>query len=182
MANILGTNTYITTEDARIYADENGLELPADDTQLELLLRQASKLIDRRWGNRFLGFKAVPSQPMAWPRIVTNTFRAQGEEWLFTMDSDGNPRSFSGLQPEVAEATVEVAAMLNDDKLIIEERTLYDQPAPAIASEKSELDVLKEEVQYASPHGHKVDHFWKIKLILRPLLSVATGPKLARGA
>ena len=112
----IGTDTYISLADARQYCVDNGLNsLPEDDAIAEALLKRAAKAIDRRWGNRFIGMKHTISQKMAWPRDVniSGTFRSQGENWLYTLDSDGNPRLFNDIPVEVGEAQVEMALLID---------------------------------------------------------------------
>lgn len=60
-------DSYITLADARVYAANYGLTLPADDTEAEIALRQGCAYIELQEG-RYSGTRVSTSQALAWPR------------------------------------------------------------------------------------------------------------------
>lgn len=184
----VGTDTYITLADARAYANAFGLSGveagDPDDSQAvidadaaaEAKLKVAAKTLDRWFNNRYLGIKKIWTQPMAWPRNVglLGTYQGDGETWNYTLDSDGNPRDFSGIPVELGEAQVELVALIQDglDPLA--------QIESAITQSLDRLDVLISERHYEK--SYRVDPQYRIKLILRPLLTTNYGLKATRGA
>jgi hypothetical protein len=176
MAITLAVDTYIEVADALQYAEDNGLDIGSGDENTESLLKQATKFIDRKYGNRFLGFKAVGDQPLYWPRVVTSTFAYRGELWAYTLDSDGNPRLFNGIQPELGQAVVEIAAML------AQQIDIYSQPNPILQSATYKVGDLESVEAYKSSTGHQVNQFYKVDIILRPILKNAFGVQMVRGA
>lgn len=170
----LAVDTYVTVAEARAYAEDNTLSLPDSDDELERLLKNGSKFLDRKWGRSYMGQKAEAKQTMGWPRRITRQPAHRGEFLNYTTDADGNPRDFNGLQPELKEAVTELAAMM------YAEASLYDQPTPALTSETTKLDVLTTQVAYETAHA--ADPFYKIRMILRPLLTAPTGITIVRGA
>lgn len=171
MALIIFTDTYISLDDARTYVADNGLtdSFPADDTEAETLLRRAAKAIDRKYGQHFLGFKSVVGQPMAWPRIMTT-----GEVYALEVDSDGNPRNFSVIQPELGEAQVELAILMNDGASVL---TQQDGALTNILTKAGDVESQK---TYSAPF--QASDFYGISLILRPLLERQVGISCTRGA
>lgn len=178
MAITVGTDTYISVEDARTYAVANDLELPSEDADLELLLKRATKALDRRFGARYIGTKHTHDQPLAWPRDVSlvGTYRGTGESWNYTVDSDGNPRVFGSTIPvEMAEGTVEMAVCIDENKNPLE---------PNLAPYKSKevtLGDLSSKYEYASAQA-PLSSFNTVYVVLRPLLKKNTGIAMTRGA
>jgi hypothetical protein len=178
MALTLGTDTYISLEDARTYCTNMGVgPLPTEDADAEALLKRAAKALDRRWGNRFIGVKSSLSQAMAWPRdvAVTGAYRGQGESWAYTLDSDGNPRDFNSIPVEMGEAQVEMALFIEagEDPL--------QQNAPTMSEYSVTVDVISETKKYA--HSYQQPAFYNVLVILRPLLVPTSGSISAtRGA
>ena len=177
MSLTLGVDTYISYTDAVAYATANGLQgFPTEESDGEVLLRRAAKAIDRRWGNRFLGEKQLVTQSLAWPRYVASTYRphGQGETLGWTYDSDGNPRDFSGIPPELGEAQVELAV------LIANSLDPLQQVENAVTESTKKLGDLESTKKYASPYASTP--FYSVMTILRPLLK-RTGQVVAtRGA
>ncbi len=60
-------DSYITLADARIYAANYGLTLPANDAEAEIALRQGCQYIELQEG-RYSGSRVSTSQALAWPR------------------------------------------------------------------------------------------------------------------
>lgn len=179
MALIVGTNSYISLVDAQTYAAQNGLTLGANDAATETLLLQATTAMDRIYGNRYLGQKQTEGQPLGWPRLVSNYQNPHYEgEWSYvTVDSDGNPRDFSGLQPETAWAQVELAALQQAGT------DPYAQPNPTLKRLKQKVSSLEEDKEFANAQGFQVDPLYRVTLVLRPLLRVSTGSiPITRGA
>lgn len=170
----IAIDTYVTLTEARDYALNNDIDLPSDDSELELLLKRSTKFIDRKFGNQFMGYIATPGQPLAWPRLVTNVFSYKGEVWNYTMDADGNPRDFSNIPKELKEAVIETSVLLDTIDV-------YAQPNAAVTSEMVKVGELTSQTAYANATGYRADPLYLIKLILRPLINPNTGLKLSRG-
>lgn len=58
-------NSYASVIDLRAFADSRGFIIPADDAECAQLLVQAMDYLE---GLEWRGERAVPSQPLAWPR------------------------------------------------------------------------------------------------------------------
>jgi len=174
----VGVDTYISLANAQAYASANGLTLGANDSATESLLKQATVALDRIYGNRYLGEKDTASQPLAWPRLVgSGRPHFEGESLYVTYDSDGNPRDFSGLQPETGYAQVELAAMVQASV------DIYAQPAPAVSAFTNRVASLEESKTLANAQGWQQNPLYKISLILRPLLENNSGSiSITRGA
>lgn len=179
MALIVGTNSYISLVDAQTYAAQNGLTLGANDAATETLLLQAATAMDRIYGNRYLGQKETDTQTLGWPRIVTNvSYPHYAGEWSYvTVDSFGNPRDFSGLQPETGYAQVELAALQQAGT------DPYVQPNPAVKKIKEKVSSLEQDREFANAQGYQADPIYKVTLVLLPLLRASTGSiPITRGA
>lgn len=179
MAITVGTNTYISLADARTYVAANGLTpLPLVDADAEALLTRATTTLDRVYGAKYLGSKEVATQSLAWPRFVGTGYpHDTGESLYVTYDSDGNPRDFSGLQPELGYAETELAVMLQAGV------DPYVQPTPYLSMERNKVSALEQEKQYKGAQGYRADPLYKISLILRPILELAVGTvSITRGA
>lgn len=162
MALIVGTDSYISETDAASYLAANGL--PALTTP-EALLRRATRALDVTYGARFIGAKRTSTQALLWPRQPDSRTVSNVDGLLFT-DSDGNYRDFGGIPREVAEATVEMASVMDRGT------DVYAQPEPMVIKQSFEVDVIKEQVEYA--RSYSTAPLYKITLLLRPLL-VAPG-------
>lgn len=179
MAITVGTDTYISLADARAYVAANALAaLPTDDTDAEDILKRAAVAVDRNYGNKFLGQKASITQSLAWPREFASAQPHGTGEWLYqNYDSDGNPRDFSGLQPETGYAQVELAVLINGGT------DVYAQPDPFLSQLRQKVSSLEEEKQFKAAQGYRTDPLYRITLILRPLLRTSTGAiPITRGA
>jgi len=182
MSLTVGVDTYISLADARTYVAVQGLTpLPILDADAEALLKRATIALDRNYGNRYLGIKVSETQTLAWPRnyinSVVNIPHFEGEWPYVVVDSDGNPRDFSGLQPETGYAETEMAVMLQANV------DLYAQPDPYLSQIRQKVSSLEEEKQFKGNQGYRVDPLYKITLILRPLLKTSTGSiPITRGA
>ena len=70
-------DSYITLADARVYAANYGLALPADDAEAEIALREGCQYIELQ-ESRYTGYRVSTSQALAWPRTdAVNGFGAQ---------------------------------------------------------------------------------------------------------
>lgn len=179
MAITVGTDTYISLADARTYVTANGLTpLPLVDAEAEALLKRATTTMDRIYGAKYLGSKANMTQYLAWPRFVGTGYpHSTGESLYVTIDSDGNPRDFNGLQAELGYAETELAVMLQAGV------DPYTQPEPFLSMERSKVSALEQEKQFKGAQGYRQDPLYKIGLILRPILELAVGSvSITRGA
>ena len=180
MSLTLGTDTYITLADARAYVTKFGLTpLPADDPTAEALLKRATSSLDRLYGNKYLGIIAEIGQPLAWPRQFASAPHGPGEWPLTDIDSDGNPRDFSGLQPETGWAEVELAVKIQAGV------DVFAQTKPTVVAETKKADVLEKSLTYSTSGGnvgYREMPLYNISLILRPLLTVVSAIPMTRGA
>lgn len=179
MAITVGTDSYISLADARTYVAANGLTaLPIVDADAEALLKRATTSLDRIYGAKYLGSKESMTQSLAWPRFVGTGYpHGTGESLYVTIDSDGNPRDFTGLQPELGQAETEMAVMLQAGV------DVYAQPEPFLSVERNKVSALEQEKQFKSAQGYRNDPLYKIALILRPILTSSTGQvSITRGA
>ena len=179
MTITVGTDSYISLADARTYVAANGLTpLPLVDADAEALLKRATTTMDRVYGAKYLGSKALMTQSLAWPRFVGTGYpHSTGESLYVTIDSDGNPRDFSGLQTELGQAETELAVMLQAGV------DPYVQPDPLLSMERNKVSALEQEKQFKNPQGYRTDVLYKISLILRPILVLSIGQvSITRGA
>jgi hypothetical protein len=154
MALIVGTNTYVDEATAAQYCSDFGLNTLAD---AENSLKQATVAIDRLYGGRWIGHKEQTTQPLAWPRIL------ETDNDIYVIDADGEWRDVNGIQPEVEQATVELAVLIENGF------DPYEQPAGGVVSESTQVaGAISTSVTYSSTY--KQARMFKIDLILRPLL------------
>lgn len=168
---VLGTNSYVDQSEADAYTADMGLDAITDD---QLLIR-ATKWVDRNYAGRFIGFRALNSQALNWPRA--SAVDVYSESGRISLDSDGNFIDLNSIPPSVKEAVIEVALLLQD------ESDVYAQPTPAVTEESTEIDVLKSTKKYSSPFQAKTAgdiDLYKIELILRPVLRAKGAIKLVR--
>lgn len=180
MTITVGINTYISLVDARAYIVDNAIltELPSVDAECERLLKQASKALDRLYGNRYLGFRQIATNILYWPRVFADARpHGEGEFRYIITDSDGNARNLYGIPYELGQATVELALMLENGE------DIYAQPNPFLTKEINKVDTLVAEREYKNTGNlYSIDPRYHIKLILRPLLRTDNmGVTLARG-
>jgi len=179
MTITVGTDTYISLADARAYVTATGLAaLPAVDADAEKVLKQATQTLDRLYAGKYLGMKATIAQTLQWPRTFAGMVPHGVGEWPYIyVDSDGNPRDFNNLQPELGFAEVELAVMTMAGV------DPYAQPDPFLSMERSKVSALEQEKQFKGTQGYRADPLYKISLILRPLLTQSTGSvAITRGA
>lgn len=176
MALVVGQNSYITLEDARAYAELFALDLPSDDVEAEKLLVRAVKSMDKKYAAQYIGYKKTIQQPLQWLRNIGefNTYRSEGELWGYTIDSDGNPRDFSTFPPELGEAQVEMAVLIQNGA------DPFAQSSPKATEASDSIGDLSTSRKYSKPYAE--DTFSRVKTILRPLLMVSVGLKATRGA
>jgi hypothetical protein len=111
MALTVGTDSYISLEDANTYLNGYHLSTDADmvawaalsDEHCEILLRRAARLIDRQ---PLRGVKALTTQSMAFPRAIATLYGSMnlntyfyGDEWFVQ----------SAVPEEVKQAQCEIA-------------------------------------------------------------------------
>lgn len=173
----VGVDTYISLADARTYCSDNALDaLPSDDAQAETLLKRAAKALDQIYGKNYIGQKKL-SSTLYWPRDFAYAQPHYTDEYIWIVDSDGNPRNdLASIPAELGPAQTEMAVKLQSGE------DVFAQPAPGLLSERSKLDVLETEKTYKSNTGYSNDPLYKIKLILRPLLvAPTTSVSITRG-
>jgi hypothetical protein len=159
MALTVGTDSYISDADAASYIALMGLDT-LDDA--EPLLRRATQAVDRLYGARFIGSKADSTQALLWPRIVPDG-----------IDADGNVRDFTSIPVELANATVELALLIQD------EANVFAQPEPQVTEQSVKVDVIQKTVKYAGTYAPNALH--SVVLVLRPLLASSASMRLVRG-
>ena len=180
MTITVGTDTYVSLADARAYITKNGLTpLPTVDADAEALLVRATFALDRIYGNRYLGMKRYITQNLAWPRLFAAGQPHGYNEWPYIIvDSDGNPRDFSALQPETAYATSELASMLTANPKF----DPYEQPKPVVNYQRDVLDGMEHQIRTTDGNSYRELPMYKITLLLRPLTSTPVGSsQLTRG-
>lgn len=64
---VAGANSYVSIADARIYAANRGVQLPANDDDVAAMLIKATDYLEAQ-GCRFKGRKVDCDQPLQWPR------------------------------------------------------------------------------------------------------------------
>lgn len=62
-----GANSYVSVADARIYAANRGVQLPAENDEVAAMLIAATDYLEAQ-GCRFKGRKVDCDQPLQWPR------------------------------------------------------------------------------------------------------------------
>lgn len=62
-----GANSYVSVEDARLYATARGISLPQEDAAVETLLIKAMDYLES-FSGRFVGCKVSRDQSLSWPR------------------------------------------------------------------------------------------------------------------
>ena len=72
-SGVAGANSYVSVADARTYAANRGIALPADDDELAAMLIQASDYLEAQ-ECRYQGDRTSSTQALAWPRtgVVLN--------------------------------------------------------------------------------------------------------------
>jgi hypothetical protein len=178
MTITVGVDTYISLADARSYATANGLTLPASNTDAENALKQATQTLDRLYAGKYLGMKATIAQTLQWPRTFAGMVPHGVGEWPYIyVDSDGNPRDFTNLQPETGFAEVELAASTTAGS------NPYAQPSPRVNFDRSLVGSLEKEIRTTDDNSYRVDPLFKVNVILRPILKNTTGSvPITRGA
>lgn len=163
----VGVDTYISLEDAETYIttyidDTFTIE---DDAAFEVLLRQATTVIDRLYGGRFIGTKETVDQTLQWPRIVDPE-----------QDSFGNVRDFTETPIELGQATCELALLMDDDV------DPYAQLSAPVVKRSIEVDVIKSSYEVLSGSYERTDPLYKVTTVLAPVLvSSASSMRLVRG-
>lgn len=66
-SNVPNANSYIDVDFARSFAIGYGLDLPADDSAVEILIRKAMNKVESYW-NDFQGERTYSDQSLSWPR------------------------------------------------------------------------------------------------------------------
>lgn len=177
---VVGTDTYITLDDARTYAATYSYtQLPTDDTVADKLLRQATLALDRIYGNRYIGTKQQSNQSLYWPRVFGSENTYEAEFGFVIVDSDGNPIQFDVIPENLGWAEVELALLQQAGV------SLYAQPPAAIIKERDKIDVLETESTYGvrgSGTPWSEQPLYNVTLILRPLLKPVGQYQTYRGA
>lgn len=143
---LVNANSYIAIVEARAYANDRGLILPAADPDLEKLLIKAMDFIEAMAGE-FQGVKTSPNQALQWPRsdVVLDGY---------PFDSHALPKTL-----KLAQSQLVTDANLQD--------LMPSGSGKEVVSEK--VDVI--EIQYAqSGSTNPQPIFTKAKALLKPLL------------
>lgn len=109
---VKNANSFIDLEDARDYADQNGLSLPESDDELStLLIRSATWLRGKNWKGTVVAF----DQPLPWPRNIS---LSGASRWNFGKI----PNNFVPF--DILYAQVEMAALMHggEDPFAVLER------------------------------------------------------------
>ncbi len=152
MVLVVGTDTYISANDADTYAQDHFrgddlLEWDAAEADRDSLLREATQYVDANFEERFVGEIQTTSQKLAWDRVGA-------------VDTSG--RVLNGIPDPVKNTTVELAlAALLNGKLVPDESR-----GGKIKREK--VDVLEVEYFDGAPAGTTFD--WAESL-LKPVLT-----------
>ncbi len=150
------TDTYISLEDAREYADVMGLSLPTDDADAEALLKRSAIYLDRLYGARYIGNRTNSSYLLYWPRTVLSYY-----------DSMGNYRAdltYTSVPVELGQAQVELASMMYDDF------DPFVQPEPQVKMVREKLGAIETTMEYADSSGYASSPFYKLDVLLAPLI------------
>jgi hypothetical protein len=180
-------NSYVSVADARamsiqMYGEDEFP--PSDETNVddpdggsEALLMQATFWLDRHFGGMFIGWKRYYYQNLQWLRYVSNTLQIQavGESYLGTLDSDGNPRDWNQLPIEIANATVDLALMLQDG---FNPELQNDAPVDTVTKK---LGTLGPMVETKYVQGFNKTTWYPLHQLLRPLLKKPGSVTMVRG-
>lgn len=143
---VVGANTYNSLTEIRQYAEERGIILPTDDTELSILAIQATDYLET-FREKYQGLKTNLSQDLQWPRSGVTL---DGE----TLDENLLPAL---LKKAHCQATAEAV-----------EADLQANPSASVKKEK--VDVL--EVEYADSAISSTG-FTKVESLLNPLFRVS---------
>ena len=92
-----GADSYISLDDARLYASSRGLVISTNNVAAEIQLRKAFDLIES-YRSRYQGLKAVETQAAQWPRTGVYV--------------DGYALAANVVPTEIAHAQVHLAAQI----------------------------------------------------------------------
>lgn len=160
MAITVGVDTYISAADASAYCTLMDLPQLSD---AETLLKRATKALDRIYGPNYIGTKQTSSNPLLWPRYVPSG-----------LDAYNNDTDFSSIPSAVAEATVELAVLMDAGQ------SVFTQPSQGVTSESISIDVISISNSYAGSQGSSEDPLYSVTLALRPVLISSGTIKLVR--
>jgi len=154
----VGTNTYVSLEDADAYhtAYANTDWAGTDELKKQALVL-ATQSVDLLYGSKYLGILADQAQALLFPR---QSF----------YDNDG--RNISGIPTSLKNAVCELAMMqLNDIDIFPVAST-----ATNVKDETLKVGGISiSTTNYRSNEGETFDGFRKIDILLRPILKAATG-------
>ncbi len=162
---LANATSYISTDTANtilaIYGEDSAWTSLSANTMQGALI-QASKCIDRNYGQSFYGLVSVsgaPIQGLLWPRFVLVVNRIQIIQQVIPI--------------QLAEATAEVALMAS------QKVNLYPQPNQLryVKSQTKKVGTLETQTDYMrSPKAEKFTGFWKVEQILKPLIREDDSP------
>jgi hypothetical protein len=159
---IAGANAYIDLTAFKAYHDARANVYTTDDAKVTAAIIKATDYLDTRF--RFIGVKLATGQTTQWPRqagaqifLPWWDINFLGPDVSFSgpsamvqlSDASGNP--ITGIPQAVKDATAEYALRALSQPLF------QDAPAPVggrmIASHKTTVDVISEEIVYAPSQG-----------------------------
>lgn len=163
----VAVDTYVTIADANTYLTGMGYD-ELDANLDEQLLKRATKAIDRKFGNRFLGVKTLSDQPLYWPRFATD----QTSVYQYNAYGDLVQWTSTTIPQELKEATAELARMLSAEVPF----NPYAQLDGAVKQKSESVDgAVSVSYTYASPIQERGTEWNTLELILGPLLGAPRG-------
>jgi hypothetical protein len=169
----VGQDTYVSLVDANTYLAKMGYDPLAD----EALLVRATKAIDRKFGNRFMGVKTLSSQPLYWPRFITD----QSSMYQYNAYGDLIQWTSETIPTELKEATAELARFLDAGF------DPYEQQEPGVKSKSESISgAVSVSTTYAGVFVERGVEWNTLEVILGPLLGaprgIASTISMGRGA
>lgn len=164
----VGQDTYVTVADANAYLSGMGYD-ELDANLDEQLLKRATKAIDRKFGNRFLGVKTLSDQPLYWPRFATD----QTSVYQYNAYGDLVQWTSTTIPTELKEATAELARMLGDQENPFDP---YAELDGAVKQKSESVDgAVSVSYTYATPVMSRGNQWNTLEIILGPLLGATRG-------
>lgn len=146
---VAGANSYVTLAEARSYATDRGLSLPADDAALSVLLVKAWEYIDMEPRGLYKGDKTYLTPETAkWPRTGVIVDRVE-------YDAAVVPGAIKKAQ---IQAAVDIQTT---------------DPTPVLAGnqiKREKVDVLETEYAIDYKAGQKAPTLTKVDMLLQPFL------------
>jgi hypothetical protein len=146
---VAGANSYVTLAEARTYATDRGLSLPADDAALSVLLIKAWEYIDMEPRGSYKGNKTyLTSDTAKWPRTDVMV--------------DGVTYASNEVPAVVKKAQIQAAVDIQTT-----------DPTPILAGnliKRKKVDVIETEYAIDYKAGQKPPTLTKVDMLLQPFL------------